>query len=735
MARRNNRLATGLMALALMAGTDPARAQDPAPAAGYTADQASEAATLLADRITVTGDKTLVAEGAVEVFWQQNRLTASRVTYDQSTDRMLIEGPIRLVQPGQSGAVTLASQADLSRDMQNGVLIGARMVLARELQIAANRVERRDGEVTTLYDAVGSSCQVCASDPTPLWEIRARTITHDAPARVLRFDNAQFRLMGVPLLWTPVLSMPDPTVDRMDGILRPRFTNSSRMGFGVELPYFLTLGPSADLTLKPFVATDWSSTLGMRYRQALDNGYVLVNGALSHDSLRENETRGYLFANGWFGVQGGYQLGVQLQVVTDPAYLVDYDISDIDRLWSGVTLDRVTRNEMIWMRAGNTHSIREGESNSTQPMLAGDYSWTRLFRPRYLGGLASVEWNVHTLNRASTLDYDTAEDYDDVPDGRDMLRTSLELNWQRNWLLPAGILATSQARLATDVFSVRNDQVYEGDTIRAQPTLGMEVRWPWVATSGSASHVIEPVAQILWSPDNLKAAPNEDSVLVEFDEGNLFSLSRYPGGDTRERDLRANLGMSWTRMDAAGWSFGMTAGRVFRAEDLDQFSTGSGLSGRTSDWLLGGTLTTTTGLTISNRALFDDELDISRDELRFAYLGPKYQLTTGYIWMKPNELEGRPQATDELVMMGGVNMNPEWRGTFNTRYDFTAERMARAGLGLRYANECIAMDLSLSRRFTSSSSVKPETSFGFQVQLAGFGSDSQTGTAARACRG
>lgn len=726
----------GLLALVL-GGYAPASAQtvNPPAAPGYSADQADQAATLLADRISITGQDTMVAEGAVEVFWKQNHMTASRVTYNQKTDRMLIEGPIIITQPGQRGDITLASQADLSRDMQNGVLIGARMVLARELQIAANRVERQDGNVTTLYDAVGSSCQVCASDPTPLWEIRARKITHDATAKVLHFDSAQFRLVGVPLMWSPVLRMPDPTVDRMNGVLRPRFVNSSRMGFGVELPYFLTLGPSADLTLKPFVATDWSSTMGARYRQAYDNGSLTVDGALSRDSLRTNESRGYVFANGWWDIPNGYRLGMQIQMVSDPAYLVDYDISDIDRLWSGVTLDKVTRNEMIWMRAGNTHSIREGESNSTQPMLAGDYSWTRLFQPRYMGGLASVEWDVHTLNRASKLDVDTAQDWDLVPDGRDMLRTSLEMNWRRNWLLPAGVLAASEARLAADVFSVRNDQEYQGEIVRAQPTVGTEIRWPWIATTGRAAHVIEPVAQVLWSPNNLTDAPNEDSVLTEFDEGNLFSMSRYPGDDTRERGLRANLGLSWTRMDSAGWSFGMTAGRVFWARDLDQFAEGSGLSGNRSDWLLSGTLTTATGLTIANRVLFDDEMNFSRDELRFAYLGPDYNLSSGYIWMKPNEIEGRPQATNELVMSGGFKLNDQWHSTFNSRYDFTADRMARAGVGMRYANECLAVDLSLSRRFTSSSSVEPETSVGFQVQLAGFGANSQTGATGRACRG
>ena len=63
------------------------------------------------------------------------------------------------------------------------------------------------------------------------------------------------------------------------------------------------------------------------------------------------------------------------------------------------------------------------------------------------------------------------------------------------------------------------------------------------------------------------------------------------------------------------------------------------------------------------------------------------------------------------------------------------QRAAKAGLGLEYANECMTVDLSLSRRYTSSTNVAPETSFGFAVQLAGFGAKTTTGNTTRVCRG
>lgn len=729
----------GLAALAL---ATPAAAQTgtgtpavPPPAPAYTAAEADDAATLLADRIVLNGTDQLIAEGAVEVYWHEHRLSAARLVYDQKTDRLAIEGPIRLVEPGSTGSVILADSAELSRDLQNGILIGARMVIARELQLAANRIERRDGTVTVLSEVVASSCRICASDPTPLWEIRARRIAHDTTTHQLHFDDAQFRAFGVPLMWLPNLRLPDPTVKRMNGLLRPVFRTTSSLGAGLKLPYFIALGESADLTVTPYLASNYTRTLGLRYRQALREGSFDLEGALGRDSIRNGETRGYLFGNGRFAVPGDFTLGVQLRVVSDPSYLLNYGISEDDRLWSGVTLQRVRADELIWLKAGNTHSLRDGESNSTEPMLSGDLSWIKVFHPVTFGGELTLEGALHAHRRASTLTVDGVEDPDTVSDGRDMARLSGSADWRRNWLLgSSGILAAAEAELVFDATAVRQDATYQGDSLRALPSLGVELRWPWVATSGRAAQVLEPVLQVVWSRDDLKAIPNEDSLLTEFDEGNLFDFSRYPGGDARERGLRANLGLSWTRHDASGWSLGVTAGRVLRARDLDQFATGSGLAGKSSDWLVATHLTTAGGLTLSNRALFDDGFGFARDELRLAYLGKKAQIAAGYLWMEANAAEGRTTDTSELLLETGWNWTDGWSSTFSTRYDFTAERAARAALGLQYANECVSVDLSLSRRFTSSTSVEPETDFGLSVELAGFGAGSASGRAARVCR-
>src|SRR5690606_15477514 len=116
-------------------------------------------------------------------------------------------------------------------------------------------IARIDGRYTRLTQSVASSCEVCAGNPTPVWEIRAREIIHDQQERQLYFDQAQFRFLGVPIFYAPRLRLPDPTLKRASGFLLPSLRTSSTLKTGLKLPYFLKLGDHADVTLTPYVSS------------------------------------------------------------------------------------------------------------------------------------------------------------------------------------------------------------------------------------------------------------------------------------------------------------------------------------------------------------------------------------------------------------------------------------------------------------------------------------------------
>lgn len=693
--------------------------------------RAQDTATLVSDSLAITGDTRLIADGNVEVFFRGNRLKASRIVFDQATDRLEITGPIVLTE-ATGEILILASQADLAADLSEGILTSARLVLNQQLQLAANRMMRVSGRYTALQTVTASSCRVCASNPTPLWEIRARRVVHDEVKRQIYFDQAQFRLAGVPVLYIPRLRMPDPTLRRATGFLMPSIRTTSDLGTGIRVPYFIVLGKSADLTLTPYLTARNSQTLGLRYRQAFATGLLTLEGSVSRDDLEPGKTRAYLRVRGDFTLPERFQLGFDGKTVTDPAYLLDYGIDNTDRLDSRIEIRRTRRNEHISARVISFQTLRDDEDNTTIPTVIADLTFHRRFSLGPLGGDGGLRLQTHNHSRSSVSPVDG--NGDGIADGRDVGRISARIDWRRSFLLPMGIEGTVLGELTADAYTIANDDTYGGRSSRTHGSAGVELRWPWVRTeAGGAVQVIEPVVQLLFASSDAESLPNEDSVLVEFDEGNLFSLDRFPGSDAVERGPRANVGVSWTRHDPQGWSMGVTVGRVFREADLGQFGPGSGFAGATSDWLASATFTLSDSVALTGRLVLDDDLGVTKAETRLALSGAKTALSTSMIWAVADAEENRLVPTQEITFDARQKLTPNWTAKASGRYDFEGNQGTLAGLGLEFLNECVRFDVSLSRRFTSSTSVTPTTDFGLSLDLVGFGSG-VAGGPARTCR-
>jgi LPS-assembly protein len=254
--------------------------------------------------------------------------------------------------------------------------------------------------------------------------------------------------------------------------------------------------------------------------------------------------------------------------------------------------------------------------------------------------------------------------------------------------------------------------------------------------TAGATHLLEPAVQLVWADDGARHVENEDSLIVEFDEANLFSYSRFPGVDAQERGARMNIGVTYTREDVDGWSLGLTVGRVIRGEDLGQFSISSGLQGKSSEWLVAAQVKVGTRFDLINRAVFEDDFTFSRNEMRLMWSGDDFNLGSTFAWLEADEFEGRPSDTSEFAVDGDYRINRHWTLSSNLRYDFIDDRTSRAGIGASYQNECAKVDLSLSRRFTSSTNVTATTDFNLSVQLAGFGASGMDSKSfARRCDG
>lgn len=701
-------LAVALVVAALLAAPRGARAQD--------------FVTLVADRLFIDGASVLVAEGNVEALFGTTRLQASRVVYDRRTGALSIAGPL-VLNDGRD-VIMLADEAELSDGMRRGLIRSARVVFDEQLQIAAASVERLDERFTEMTSVVASSCEVCANRPTPLWEIRARRVVHDEEALQVHFEGAQFRLFGLPVAYIPRLRVPDPRLERATGFLSPRLSFTSQHGFGLRAPYFIVLADDRDLLLTPFVSTQSSRALELRYRQAFAAGTIELGTLVARDRLRPGTTRGVATATGAFDLGGGYGFSFNLIAPSDRAVLDDYGRGQA-RLTSDITLERIERDARLRVQLLHFRSLRLGDDNRTLPNLVGQAVIEERRALPGLGGVAS--WRLEAQNQRRRAMFtglpEAAPGLGAGPRPRQMGRLSLDLDWRRDAVLPGGVLLDVGLALGLDHVRLSDTGgSFPLQTSRATPQASLGLRWPLIRRdAGGVSHVIEPVAQVIYAPRPRHLLPYESTRLPEFDEGNLFALNRFASPETREGGLRANLGVSWTRHDPQGWSSTLTLGRIWRREDLGQFAPGTRLDGQRSAWLVAGSLDLGEGLSLSNRSLFGAGLTLKRTALELDWQTERFGLSTSLLRIGAIPFENRPNSSAEWRVDASRVLTDFWTGRAGWRYDIAQNRLAVAQLGLDFRNECLRMEIGLERRFDAASQTGGRTNFGLNIDVLGVG--------------
>lgn len=681
---------------------------------------AQGAATLVADQVTLNDQEQLIASGNVEVLYEGNRLAATQILYDRASDQLIITGPI--VIRTADGTVLLADRGELDPQLENGILLGARIVLDQQLQLAANQIDRRDGRYSQLYKTVVTSCQVCG-DQAPLWDIRAERVVHDTTERQLYFTNATFRVRGVPLLWLPRMRLPDPSLERANGFLIPRPRNTTQLGLGLKLPYFITLGDYADVTVTPYVSSE-TRTLELSYRQNFVTGSISAEGAVSDDTL-EDQNRSYIFAEGQFDVGRDFQLRFDIEAVSDPAYLVEYGYSDKDRLDSEISLLRVTDTTLTQTRLTYYQTLRDDESNASLPPIVADARYEARVRPGF-GGTLTFESSIDAAYRYSDVDGDA---------GRDVIRAGARGGWERDWVLPAGFVGRVEAGLRTDIYDVADDSNFPQTDLRVVPQLGGTLRWPLGRRgSNGTAHLIEPTVFLSWADSYGNTPPNEDSTRSELDQGNLFDLSRFTGEDAVETGSQAALGVSWTRLGTAGMNTVLSFGRVYRMDNQPDFTVSSGLEETRSDWLVGGQIAAPGGFLLDARGLFDDTAGVNRADARIAWQNEDITFAAAYIWQDEDLTEDRPDTISEWTLDGTFQLTDAWAVSLDARYDVAADRPVKGGIGIEWQNECVSIDVSVSRRYTSSSTVDPVTTYGLNGSITGFSAGRASAGLAAGCR-
>ena len=684
---------------------------------------------LIADEIKINQAGELVASGAVTVWYEDRKVTASSITYASKNDKLIIRGPVRIID--NQSTMILADQAELSEDLKVGIIKSAKIILGYQVQIAAAKVLQKDARYSEAFNIAATSCHVCINK-TPLWQIRARKIVQDKFEKQIYFEHAQLRVLDIPVFYLPFMRLPDPSLKRATGLLAPKLKTSSVLNTGIKIPYFIRLNKHKDFTITPFYSPK-TKTIEYRYRQAYTSGFMLIEGALTRDALIPNKNRGYILSDTSLILQNGYNLGIQLQAVSDPSYLFEYDFAQLDRLNTKLELSRSMRYQNSEVKLSNYHSLRENENNATQPTLVAEGAIESRLNPDMIKGEIGLEANFLKSYRYSDLNND-GPDSDTLVDGYDTTRLSLLSNWDHGWEIANGIILHFENEFGLSQYYVQQHADIGPKATRMFGVGAVGLRWPWYRiNSNGGIGVVEPQIQLVRSVSSNSAVPNDDSTQVEFDEGNLFRLNRAPGLDLIENGSRLNVGLAGSQFMDSGSNLSWKIGRVLRSEALSTFPSGSGLSNSISDWLLATNFQQKNGIELINRALIASDGVVTKSETSLKVNRNQHQIRATHVELTKDSNTLQNQSLNSVALEWNYNLNSNWRSDSKFQFDSNIGRLSKLELGLRYENECVNVDLSSSRSFSTSSTLIDKTDFTLSVELTGFSSSDRKNAKSQKC--
>lgn len=669
--------------------------------------------------------ETVTAIGNVIIQQNGTIIKTEKFIFDRKTNKINMPQDIELITP--DGTVTYAQDAILTADMKESISNTIVMRLYEGSLVKASRLKRTDaGESLYLKKVIYTPCSFCEGE-SPLWQLAARNMKHDAPAKELIFKHSFLEVKDVPIFYFPYLNVPDFTVKRKTGFLAPSFSHGSEMKQGINLPFFVNLSDNQNLILRPTFSTTHDPLGIFDYDGRFTRGSLQLQGSGTRDNDGANQ--GHIKANMRYDLSNEWRLSGQYYRTSSDTYFRRYSLPGINNsdqfLSSNLTAERFGTQNYFNFTGLSYQSLLGNVDKKSIPVFIPTANYQFISDPLTDSGLyAFSDLNTVAYNNRLRFKSD---------------RASVTQGLSLPYILPSGTAIELRGSVRADGYNIdtgknsfahlETDKSYS--TGRFYPVASSKISYPLAKVGETTTQVLEPIVMLVTSPTsgNKDKIPNIDSIDIDFDDTNLFSENRFVGYDRVETGTRANYGIQYAVYGSGNKSTSFLFGQSYRFSGDETLDEILGFESNYSDYV-GRWQANYNMFSLSYRFRLDqDTFEPVKNEITL--MGGSAPLILGIDYMQLKAKENKKNYSyygdrEEILFFGSSQFSKNWSLSGYYRYnlakDFGQKGPVEAGTIAQYDNDCTAIAFEFSKSFTHDRDYKGNTSFMVKFILKTLGS-------------
>ena len=624
------------------------------------------------DQIDINADKLtyynssgdISAQQNIEIFYNDEIMISDKAYYKDSDKVLFLSGNVAILRPKED--VFFADKLLLFTKEDKGIATNFMGRFALNSLVASKSVEI-DKKSFIMKDPVLSPCKICKDNIIkymPLWRIKAKEAKLDTDKEEIYYKHARFEVMGIPVLYTPYLSTPAPSIKRKTGFLLPLIGYRSRnMGRNITVPFYLNISHNKDATFGIRFTKFLGNVYHAEFRHLTDIGKYQLNisgtrpnkvDKIGIEDITKRRIRGHYEFEGSLDMSDSVSsrfLDIKSKKIFDKSktYLAKYEIGERDYhgiLNTDILYQNFARNYHYSARFLHFQGLRDFDNGKLTPMalpLIQGY-----YKKNIKGSLFYyLDGSILNLRRSQGTSYLRASATNALAINDIIVGDGHVLNF--NASLRSDIYRNKYHEILVKDHKYKNlNKTGDNSIVRMIPTLNLKWNMSLYKRIKSSIHssdtktkdrketnshnsdrpyncdklteciqdfisatsiTIDPIVQMILMPKedkNNSKIINEDSQEPELSTSNLFSINRFTGIDRVEYGKRINYGVKVNISGLNINNISAVVGQSYRlSNNISDFDKKSGLRHRTSDYVSQISINPTDNLYIVNNLRLD----------------------------------------------------------------------------------------------------------------------------------